>query len=268
MLVDVDGAELGCICMVGGVPARFQVDTGSTFTQIAPALAPARVSRFGLGSAVCLGRRLWFPTCEVQIVPVGVGGAAIGSLGTGDLAPADTCDGAVTRVQIGALNLLGLNELRRWRVQLAFEPEASCSVDLSVFATWAPRQRCPHQQKERHDVTTVDDSTLSLQEALRAAEALTRGEVAAEDARSEQYPHLVDASKVTAALLALKVCDASCWPPAHARASLQPSPETSALTISLPALRRPLPAPRLPVLFGTADALVSDTFPPPRLPWP
>jgi hypothetical protein len=58
MLIDGDQSGVTCVCVVDGVPAGFQIDCGSTFTQTSSALAPKRMPRRGLGSASCLGCRL------------------------------------------------------------------------------------------------------------------------------------------------------------------------------------------------------------------
>merc|ERR1719188_2961046 len=70
MLVSGDEARVTCTCAVDGRRAEFQIDCGSTYSQILPSLAPRRVPRHGLGAARCLGRRLWFPTCAVWLAPV------------------------------------------------------------------------------------------------------------------------------------------------------------------------------------------------------
>jgi hypothetical protein len=162
-------------------------------------------------------------------------------------------------VQVGSSNLLGLHELRRWRVELSFAPEANhCSMLPS--RTELPSLAAP---------TSIGiEDTISLADALQAASALNEGVVELEEARCSEFPWLVDASKVVAALRRRK--EAPCWWPGFgfpcdaliAAPSSGAVPKASALGLS----------PALPttahVLFGTADALLSDSEIPPLLPPP
>lgn len=252
MLIDGDQARVSCVCVVNGIPAGFQIDCGSTFTQIAPELAPQRVPRHGLGSASCLGRRLWFPTCEVELAPVDREGHIV-HIGTAD-------EPLATRVQIGSSNLLGLFELRRWRVDLSFGPEANhCSMRPP------PREQPPIASSTRVDAA----DTVLLTDAIRAASALNEGTVAPEEARCSHHPWLVDASKVIAALRRRedeKVTAPSWWSsfslPCDALIA-------DRATVGLARVPRLGLSPALPltadVLFGTADALVSHSEIPPLL---
>lgn len=295
LLLDSDEKSLSCVCVVNGKAASFQVDCGSTYTQIARSLAPQFVPRHGLGVANCLGRHLWFPTCEVPFGLIDADGNIIHPPGS---------EGAALppiRVQIGALNLLGLRELKRWRVQLAFSPEAPCSA----FIAQAEAQAAVAAEPATHE------SLVSLAEALRAAAALSEGEVAAAEACCDERPWLVDVVKVLSLtrplsrafpwlpLLAPLAIPASGLVPLPALALLPsagsdaaagtkrrrghqvpaaapvPSAEdvlfcTSDALVSrtpcwwsalVPALLSSRPA----VFFGTADALLSDRMLPPRL---
>jgi len=251
ILIDGDHSRVTCVCVVNNIPAGFQIDCGSTFSQISPELAPQHVPRHGLGSASCLGRRMWFPTCEVELAPVDPEGRVV-QLGGPD-------EPGITRVQVGSSNLLGLHELRRWRVELSFAPEANhCSMLPS--RTELPSLAAP---------TSIGiEDTISLADALQAASALNEGVVELEEARCSEFPWLVDASKVVAALRRRK--EAPCWWPGFgfpcdaliAAPSSGAVPKASALGLS----------PALPttahVLFGTADALLSDSEIPPLLPPP
>jgi len=223
MLLDGDDAQVSCVCIVNGHPSSFQIDSGSTFTQIVPSLAPERVPRYGLGFSSCMGKKLWFPTCEVALAPV-------------DLKGYELTSGRVTAsVQIGSSNLLGLRELRRWRVQLLFLPEAKCSAFPLPASQWEQESGHVH-------------STVPLAGALRAAEALSNGEISAEDVRSDTLPWLLDAAKAMAALHPAKPW----WP---MRTALPARPPAQPLSL----------ARDFEVLFGTDDALVSHTMPLPRL---
>lgn len=246
MLIDGDQSRVTCVCVVNGIPAGFQIDCGSTFSHISQELAPRHVPRHGLGSASCLGRRLWFPTCEVQLAPVDPEGRIV-QLGGVDEPP-------TTRVQVGSSNLLGLHELRRWRVELSFTPEANhCSMAPS---------------RNEHPPTSpigVPEDTISLLDALRACSALNEGAVELEEARCSERPWLVDASKV---VTILRMRDqATCWWPGFNFS--QPSDALIAAGAPGVAKAPPLTSPvTADVLFGTADALLSDSQIPPLLPPP
>jgi len=241
--------------VVDGVPAGSQIDCGSTFSHIAPELAPQHVPRHGLGSASCLGRRLWFPTCQVQLNPVDPEGYIV-ETGDGD-------EPLTTRVQVGSSNLLGLYELRRWRVNLSFAPEAhTCSMQPSSRRQAPIASTCPMD---------VGD-TMPLLDALRAASALNEGTVDPEEARCSQRPWLVDASKVIATVRRRTEVSVPSW--CSSFGLYQPS---NALIAACPpasaAKAQPLGlSPALPVtadvLFGTADALLSHSEIPPLLPPP
>jgi len=248
MFTDGDQARVTCVCVVNGVSAGFQIDCGSTYTQISSALAPERVPRHGLGSASCLGRRLWFPTCEVMLAPVDSEGGPVQPM------PADepTLHSPLsTRVQIGSSNLLGLHELRRWRVALSFAPEAHhCSMQIS-----------PKEEPAQADPAPLMDGgdTVLLADALRAASALNEGTIEAEEGRCHEYPWLLDTSKV---IDLLKLHEARASPSWPGFSMWRPS---DAL-ISVPRLGLPPSRPvTADVLFGTADALLSDSEIPPLL---
>lgn len=275
MYVDGDDSRATCLCVVDEVPASFQIDCGSTFTQISPSLAPQRVPRFGLGSALCLGRRHWFPTCEVHLAPVDSNGRIVRNLYNGET--------KVAQVQIGALNLLGLRELRRWHVQMSFAPATAtqCSVATASSSTAACSPRAALRSSECNL-----DTTVTLQDALQAAAALSNGDVAPEDARSENEPWLVDAIKVLRVLRCRdEVYSTPWWPTPSSPESTAPQAARVGGTGFAPdgmlALRAPSKVPRRSlfrlatdtgkagsVLFGTADALLSHTIPPPLLPPP
>lgn len=232
--------QVSCICSVDGRLAPFQIDSGSTFSQITPELAPQRVPRLGLGSADCLGRRLWFPTCSIALAPVGADGTV---LVFGDGA---TVQAAIprARVQIGTVGLLGLLELQRWCAQLSFAPYGGCSCSVVLAAPSA-------EQAHFHE----EDETVTLEDAMQAAEVLNSGALAAEEAVSDRHPHRVDAAKV---LEMSRPRTYSPWLPARSSAvgkRLRQAATTTRLASQA-------------VLFGTADALVSQTMPPPLLPAP
>lgn len=248
MLVDGDNSHVNCVCSVDSQLAQFQIDSGSTYTQILPALAPRHVPRHGLGAAQSLGRLLWFPTCEVHLAPLDCHGNVMG-LGVAGSQP--------TRVQVGSLNLLGLRELRQWRVQLTFSPEASCSADPGLAEATL----------SMHEGPSLPSSVVPLDEALSAASALNEGVVTAEDATSDTHPWLVDIRKVSEAVR--KANGLAWWP-----MSALPPPSPMALAPLRKCQRPPTPKPSLRstsgpgILFGTADALVSETIPPLLLPMP
>lgn len=255
MFTDGDQARVTCVCVVDGVPAGFQLDCGSTFTQISSALAPQRVPRHGLGSAFCLGRRLWFPTCEVLLAPVDSEGGIVQLMAA--------AEPLATRVQIGSSNLLGLQELRRWRVTLSFTPETHhCSMQLP-----------PQEHPQAAPISPLDrEDSVSLADALSAASALNEGTVDPEEGCCQQSPWLIDASKVMAVLRRREEVNAptqwsifSLSQPSDALTSWRSAEEMA----KVPYLGLP---PGLPmtadVMFGTADALVSESEIPPLLPPP
>lgn len=249
MLVEGGGAQVSkvnCVCAVDGRLAAFQIDCGSTFSQIAPPLAPERVPRFGLGSADCLGSRRWFPTCKVHLAPVGPEGDTLRLTG----------EAPEVRVQIGAVNLLGLLELRRWCVQLTFTP-GGCLGSVGSLGEVAVAA---------HSVADSPEASVPLTDALRAAEMLNTGEVVAEEAVNELHPGLVDVLRVLEVSHARR--PATIVPEPFA---LQPLAARRGRQTSL--ARRMRQASKIPgmaaaVLFGTADALVSETMLPPLLPPP
>jgi len=248
MMVDSEQSQVSCICAVNGTAASFQIDCGSTFTQIIPSLAPARVPRYGLGFAKCLDRLLWFPTCQVNLAPVDSEGYVVQER----LASSDH-EVIPTLVQIGAVNLLGLQELRRWRVQLSFSPLVHCSV--------APEGNVPELDRCG---ASPDGPTVLLESALQAAAALSEGKVAVEEGQSEQYPWRVDINRVMMAL-GVKQQGKMCWMRA---ASLQPVEDMSKNIVRQLVPVQPPVVPSVPdmgVLFGTADALISQTIPLPLL---
>lgn len=267
MLVEGTPSQVSCICSVEGRLAAFQIDSGSTFTQIVPDLAPQLVPRLGLGSASVLGRRVWFPTCSVNLAPVDPEGNVV-VFGGASLKAAIPR----SRVQIGSLNLLGLLELRRWRVLLDFGP-ASCSCSVALM------------ELDDDPLSSCDGGqTVPLEDALRAAEVLNNGTVQAEEAISDQNPLRVDVAKVLEMSRARTMAP---WWPLDSLALMMPQ-ETATVSTHMqqpnmaPALqphwqRQPNKASGIgvgmAVLFGTADALVSDTMlppllPPPLLAWP
>lgn len=256
MLIDGDQARVTCVCVVNGTPAGFQIDCGSTFSHICPELAPERVPRHGLGSAACLGRRLWFPTCKVQLAPVDEDGYAVH--------PDGADEPLTTRVQVGSSNLLGLHELRRWRVELSFTPEVHhCSVR-------PPSKEHAHDRSGSPPLGTED--TLPLADALRAASALNKGTVTLEEACCSERPWLVDASKVVAVLRSREQISLPSWwsgfdLPVHGDALIAACPPASAAKASPLGLSPSLPV-TADVLFGTADALLSESQIPPLLPPP
>lgn len=250
MLVESGDKQVTCICAVDSQLATFQIDSGSTFSQISPSLAPARVPRFGLGVASCLGRRRWFPTCEVQLAPLDTDGNV---MWMGD----DTELVQPVRVQIGPLNLLGLRELQEWRVQLTFGPEARCSVSPTRV----------NSLKGIQDGFLHD--TVALEDALRAANALTEGELDVDDARSDIQPWLVDVVKCMSSLRARTMFRQHWWPtpsqmspPSMGLASAR-MPATPQLTAG--ATKQVGQSCSNGVLFGTADALLSHSMLPPLL---
>lgn len=242
MFVDNDSAQVKCVCAVDERCAEFQIDCGSTFTQISSSLAPKLVPRLGLGFARSLGSIVWFPTCDVKLAPVDQ---------RGNIVRYNGMEAVVSRVQVGVTNLLGLRELRQWRVQLSFSPEAHCSMSPDALST-----------SSSSSLDAVPGGTATLEEAIRAAEALSKGEVLAEDAVSDDYPWLVDIRKV---LDRRRPESVPFWWPA-----LSPVTET-ALTRKSPASSfrgSSAGASAAQILFGTPDALVSHTMPPPLLTWP
>jgi len=271
--------QVSCLCSVDGRLAGFQVDSGSTFSQIVPELAPENVPRLGLGSANCLGRRVWFPTCDVFLAPVDQEGHVLDF--EGSLAFQATL--AKSRVQIGPVNLLGLMELQRWQVQLTFGP----GVCNSSVLLGASAEETTRSFGDGHE-------TMPLREVLRAAEVLNSGTVVAEEAVSEANPQRVDAARVLELSRAKALV--SLWPTTGVGSSspLRESAEAlevaSALQPVVPPSRRQEGRPpghkvgsghfahmdhaeMKVVLFGTADALLSDTMlppllPPPLLEWP
>lgn len=257
MLIDGgDQSRVTCVCVVDGVPAGFQIDCGSTFSHIAPELAPPHVPRHGLGSASCLGRRLWFPTCEVQLAPVDPEGRIVQLGGVQER--------LTTRVQVGRCNLLGLHELRRWRVEVSFAPEAHhCSMHSPA----------PLASPEVAVEAETVQETLPLAEALRAAAALNEGLVTPEEACCSQRPWLLDASKVIAALRRQEEGSAPPTMPTCTWSGFS-FPGDALIAECIPTgvarvpplgLVRSVPV-TADVLFGTADALLSSSEIPPLLP--
>lgn len=254
MLIDGDQARVTCVCVVNGIPAGFQIDCGSTFSHISPELAPERVPRHGLGSAACLGRRLWFPTCEVKLAPVDEDGYVVHPDGADEPLP--------TRVQIGSSNLLGLHELRRWRVELSFTPEVHhCSV------------RPPLKELASSPVSSLGtEDTVPLADALRAASALNKGTVTLEEACCSDRPWLLDASKVVTILRRSEQISVPSWwsgfnLPVQGDALIAACPAAGTEKASPLGLSPALPV-TADVLFGTADALLSESQIPPLLPPP
>lgn len=304
MLLEGDGVQVSCVCAVDGRVAGFQIDCGSTFSQIVPSLAPRRVPRLGLGSAQCLGRRLWFPTCDVLLAPADAEGnlvAAAGSSGlwgtsSGVMASTTEADRhpetdiPLTRVQVGPQNLLGLRELRRWQVQLTFGPTADCASLLALTAVPSAAMAAASMRRaaavassaEGPDEEEEDDlaeegaaaGTVPLADALRAAEVLNGGEVAPEDAVSEAFPWLVDVQQVLRRLhrpaLYHYLVPAARAPQARpAVAGAVPVGSMRApMETEGPSTSSSVAAAAAAVLFGTADALVSAAMPLPQLPWP
>jgi len=126
------------------------------------------------------------------------------------------------------------------------------------------------------DLSQVKDETVPLQDALRAAQALTNGEVVPEEAVGDAMPWLLDVTKV---LARLRPADALApWffggfngLGGRGRQGDQrgrAAPSAKPLQGSARRREKVAPLDSAAVLFGTADALVSETMLPPLLTWP